>query len=107
MTAYDEFAEHLAECNDLLNILNILKWDMRTKMPAGGAGTRGSQLATLAKLTMERFISAKTARLLDAAEAESGKAEIDPYQARALQQTRSTTKFRNAYPRNWWGASPL
>ena len=37
MTAYDALAQHIAEYNDLLNILNILKWDMRTQMPSGGA----------------------------------------------------------------------
>ena len=37
MTAIEKLAAHIAGYNDLLNILNTLKWDMRTQMPAGGA----------------------------------------------------------------------
>ena len=98
MTAYDEFAEHLAECNDLLNILNILKWDMRTKMPAGGAGTRGAQLATLAKLTMERFISDTTERLLDAVEAELTDEPAESRRARAVSLTRRHYEMQKRIP---------
>ena len=98
MTAYDEFAEHLVECNDLLNILNILKWDMRTKMPAAGAGTRGAQLATLAKLTMERFISDTTERLLDAVEAELTDEPTESHRARAVSLTRRQYKMQKRIP---------
>ena len=68
MTAHAELAAHIAEYNDLLNIINILKWEMRTKMPPGGAVTRGAQLATLTQLAKKTFVSDQTARLLDAAE---------------------------------------
>ncbi len=98
MTAYEALAAHIAEYNDLLNILNTLKWDMRTQMPAGGAATRGVQLATLTKLAKDIFVSDKTARLLDAAEAELTGADADAYATRALQQTRDTYELQKRIP---------
>lgn len=98
MTAYDKLAAHIAEYNDLLNILNTLKWDMRTQMPAGGAGARGAQLATLTKLAKDIFVSDKTARLLDAAEAETAGADPDAYMTRALRQTRDAYELQKRIP---------
>ena len=68
MTAYADLTAHIAEYNDLLNIKNVLDWDLRTKMPASGTATRGAQLATLSKLAKAHFVSDATARLLEAAE---------------------------------------
>ena len=98
MKAYEALAAHIAEYNDLLNILNTLKWDMRAKMPAGGSRSRGAQLETLSKLAKDIFVSEKTARLLDAAEAESARVELDIYQARALGQTRQYYEIQKRIP---------
>ena len=98
MTAYEALAAHIAEYNDLLCILNTLKWDMRTQMPAGGAATRGAQLATLTKLAKDIFVSDKTARLLDAAEAEMTGADADAYATRALRQTRDAYELQKRIP---------
>ena len=98
MTAYEALAAHIAEYNDLLNILNTLKWDTRTQMPAGGAATRGAQLATLTKIAKDVFVSDKTARLLDAAEAEMTGANADAYAARALRQTRDAYDIQKRIP---------
>ena len=98
MTAYEALAAHIAEYNDLLNILNTLKWDMRTQMPAGGSATRGAQLATLTKLAKDIFVSDKTARLLDAAEAELAGADADAYSTRALRQTREAYDIQKRIP---------
>jgi carboxypeptidase Taq len=88
MTAYDDFSQHIAELSDVLNSISILKWDARTQMPAGGAATRGNQLATLSRVAQAHFISDKTARLLDAAEAEIAGEDPDSYRVRAVRQTR-------------------
>ena len=98
MSAYDEFAAHIAECNDLFNALNLLKWDMRTKMPAAGAGTRAAQVATLTRLAKERFASDKTERLLDAAERQLARQPDDSYPARALRQTRRQLEAQRRIP---------
>jgi len=88
MSAYDDLQNHIARLNDILNVLNILKWDSRTQMPPGGSETRGYQLATLSGLAREHFTGDATARLLDAAEAEVASEDPDSYRVRAVQQTR-------------------
>ena len=98
MTAYENLAAHIAEYHDLLCILNTLKWDMRTMMPAAGAASRGNQLATLSKLAKSIFVSDETARLLDAAEAEIEVADPDSYKARALRQTRDAYEIQRRIP---------
>lgn len=98
MSAYGALRAHIAEYNDLLNIMNLLKWDMRTQMPAGGASTRGYQLATLNKTAKELFASDTTARLLDAAEAELANNGGDSYQARAVKQTRQYYEIQRRIP---------
>ena len=98
MTAYDELAAHIAEYHDMLCILNTLKWDMRTMMPAAGAASRGRQLATLTTLAKSIFVSEETARLLDAAESEVASADSDSYRARALQQIRDAYEIHRRIP---------
>ena len=88
MTAYDDLSRHIAEYHDLLTTINVLAWDMRTNMPAGGAVSRGYQLATLNRLAQEKFTSTTTARLLDAAEAEIAAEDEQSYRVRAVRQTR-------------------
>ena len=104
MTAHQEFEAHIAEYNDLLNILNTLKWDMRTFMPSGGADTRGAQLATLSKIAKAHFVSDTTEGLLDAAEAEAINQAPDSYRARALQQTRQYFEIQKRIPSDLVGA---
>ncbi|MFQ3647394.1 MAG: carboxypeptidase M32 [Anaerolineae bacterium] len=88
MTAYDQFQAHIATYNDLLNTINILKWDARTQMPPGGAATRGQQLATLSKIAQEHFTSETTARLIDAAWEEVHAEPDDSLRKRAVQHAR-------------------
>ena len=98
MTAYDDYTAHIAKYHDLLCILNTLRWDMRTMMPAGGASSRGMQLATLSRLAKSIFVSDETARLLDAAESEVASADSDSYRARALRQTRDAYDIQKRIP---------
>ena len=98
MTAYEELTAHIAEYHDLLCVLNTLKWDMRTMMPARGAASRGRQLATLTKLAKSIFVSDDTARLLDAAETENASADLDSYRARALLQIRDAHEIQSRIP---------
>ena len=98
MTAYEDLTAHIAEYHDLLCILNTLKWDMRTMMPAAGAASRGRQLATLTKLAKSIFVSDDTARLLDAAQIELASADADSYPVRALQQTREAYQIQQRIP---------
>jgi carboxypeptidase Taq len=55
----------LAEISDLDHAAAVLGWDQATYMPPGGAEARGRQLATLAKLSQEKFIDPAVGKLLD------------------------------------------
>ncbi|MGJ3237448.1 MAG: carboxypeptidase M32 [Anaerolineae bacterium] len=98
MTAYDALQHHIARYNDLINTMNILKWDARTQMPTAGAETRGHQLATLNTLAQSIFVSDQTAHLLDAAEAEIANEAPDSYRVRAVQQTRQYYEIQCRIP---------
>ncbi|MDE2853406.1 MAG: carboxypeptidase M32 [Chloroflexota bacterium] len=98
MTAYDDLAARIGEYHDLLCALNTLKWDMRTMMPARGAASRGRQLATLTAQAKSIFVSEKTARLLDAAEAEVAGEDADSYRVRAVRQVRDAYEIHRRIP---------
>lgn len=68
--AYENLKAHLGDINDLHQVAGLLGWDQQTLMPPRGAAARAEQMATLARLTHERFISVETGRLLDAAATE-------------------------------------
>jgi carboxypeptidase Taq len=61
----------LMEVNDLNSAGALLSWDQTTYMPPGGAGARGRQLATLARLAHEKFTDRAIGKLLD---------ELRPYE---------------------------
>lgn len=60
-----ELKIRLAEINDLDMAGSLLNWDQSTYMPSGGAEARGRQMATLAKISQEKFIDAAVGKLLD------------------------------------------
>jgi len=60
----------LAEIADLEKIGALLSWDQQTYMPPGSSGSRGHQMATLARLAHQKFTSDEIGKLLD---------ELQPY----------------------------
>jgi len=86
MSAYSDFQARMAEINDLCCVINLLNWDTRTQMPAGGAATRGQQLATVTRLAQERFTSQETGKLIAQAEAEVAGDAPDSYRLRSVAQ---------------------
>jgi carboxypeptidase Taq len=63
--SYNHLKERLAEIEDLGAIGGLLGWDQQTMMPKGGAAVRAHQMATVARLAHERFVSDEIGRLLD------------------------------------------
>ena len=63
---FTELKVRLAEIDDLNMAASLLNWDQSTYMPAGGAEARGRQMATLAKISQEKFIDPEIGHLLDA-----------------------------------------
>jgi len=60
-----ELKTRLLEINDIDSAASVLGWDQSTYMPAGGAEARGRQLATLARISQEKFIDPVVGKLLD------------------------------------------
>jgi carboxypeptidase Taq len=80
--------EALGEIADLSQGTALLRWDERTKMPRRGGPARAQQLATLARLTHERFASDSLGRLLERAEADLDGAAPDSFDASLVRITR-------------------
>ena len=77
--------ERIAAVNDVLNATSVLTWDSRTMMPAGGAETRGHQIATLTRIARDLLLAPETERALEGAErAVEGLAE-DSFKERVLE----------------------
>ncbi len=66
----EQLKQHLYRYHDLHGAAAVLRWDQEVNMPPGGAEGRAEQLATLSAMAHEVFVSAETARLLEAAEDE-------------------------------------
>jgi carboxypeptidase Taq len=64
-TAYDTLRNLLAEIVDLRRVANLASWDQHVVMPPGGSRARAEQLATLGRITHERFVSDEIGRLLE------------------------------------------
>ena len=62
---FDELRGRLAEINDLGRAASILAWDQETMMPPRGAGVRAEQLATLSRITHQKFTAPEVGKLLD------------------------------------------
>lgn len=60
-----ELKERLREIGDLKGALAVLSWDQMTFMPPGGFEARGRQIATIERLSHEKFISPELGKLLD------------------------------------------
>jgi carboxypeptidase Taq len=61
----EELKKKLAEIHDLNEANAVLSWDQMTFMPPGGAEARGRQMATLERLSHEKFTAPEIGKLLD------------------------------------------
>jgi carboxypeptidase Taq len=78
----------LAEISDLGDVGQLLEWDQQTMMPSGGASGRAEALATVRRVTHEKFVSQETGGLLDAAQATLDGADPDGDDASLVRVTR-------------------
>ena len=78
----------LAEVADLEHVQELLGWDQQTYMPQGAAESRGNQLATLGKLSHQKFTSDEIGTLLGDLEKEFEGADPDLDEVRLLKVTR-------------------
>ncbi|HZU60526.1 MAG TPA: carboxypeptidase M32 [Solirubrobacteraceae bacterium] len=78
----------MAELSDLRDAAAVLDWDQQTMMPRRGARNRAEVLATLERLTHDKFVSAQTGQLIDAAEAALNGTSPDSDEARLVRVSR-------------------
>ena len=78
----------LAEVADLNYAQALLGWDQQTYMPQGGSEARGHQLATLGKISHQKFTSDEIGKLLGDLEKEYAGADPDSDDVRLLKVTR-------------------
>jgi carboxypeptidase Taq len=78
----------LAEVADLNSVQALLGWDQQTYMPQGGGEARGNQLATVGKISHEKFTSDEIGKLLGDLEQEFDGADPDSDDVRLLGVTR-------------------
>jgi carboxypeptidase Taq len=78
----------LAEVADLDHVQELLGWDQQTYMPPGASESRGYQLATLGKISHQKFTSDEIGRLLGDLEKEFEGADQDLDEVRLLKVTR-------------------
>ena len=86
--AVEQLRAWMAELTDLSNATHLLEWDQQTMMPAQGAGGRAEALATLHRVSHEKFVSADTGRLLEAADSALDGASPDSDEASLVRVTR-------------------
>jgi carboxypeptidase Taq len=98
MKALAALKARLLEVDDLNAAANVLRWDLATYMPPGGAPARGRQTATLARLAHERFVDAEVGRLLDAATRETASLPFDSDEASLVRVTRRGWELSTRIP---------
>ncbi len=86
--AMPELRTWLAEISDLRRACSVLHWDEQTMMPPLGAPLRAEHLATLQRITHERFTSARTGELLEAAAVELSEGPPDSVEHRLVSEAR-------------------
>ena len=78
----------MAELADLKSSAQLLEWDQQTMMPASGGHARAEALATLQRISHEKFTSPQVGELLDAAQERLNGAGADSDDARLVGVTR-------------------
>ena len=100
-SALDTLNERIREVADLRHAADLLEWDERVCMPAGGATTHGEMQATLRRIAHEKFTGADVGDLLGRARDELGNADPDGRDTRLLAVTardyRKATQVPAAY----------
>jgi carboxypeptidase Taq len=85
---FDELRSRLAEIVDLGRAADLLSWDQQVMMPHGGGPVRAEQLATLRRVTHEKFTSAEIGRLLEKLEPFEAQHDYDSFEAALIRVTR-------------------
>jgi carboxypeptidase Taq len=84
----ERLKQRLGEVNDLTKAAGLLFWDQRVMMPAGGSEARAEAIATVSRLTQERFIAADVGKLLEELRGLEESSDYDSFEASLIRVTR-------------------
>lgn len=84
--SYSAFRDQIARINDIICTVNLLAWDSRTMMPAGGVDARGHQVTTLTSIARDLATGDDMRRALDGARNELANLPQDDLRHRELAQ---------------------
>jgi carboxypeptidase Taq len=96
--AYKQLTHELGQLEDLERALSILNWDQQTMMPPRGADARAEQMATLAGIHHERFISQEIGDLLEQLHTLEQSIPPDSVEASVIRVTRRDYEKRRRVP---------
>ena len=100
-SALDTLSERIREVVDLRHAADLVEWDERVVMPAGGAPTHAEMQATVRRLAHEKFTTAEVGDLLGQAKDQLGGTDPDGRDARLVAVTardyRKATQVPAAY----------
>lgn len=82
----EELKTRIAEVSDLRRVNAVLGWDQSTYMPPEGAAARGRQMATISKLSHEKFIDDRMGELLAELSSQDGLSDDDAALVSVLQK---------------------
>ena len=88
MTKLEQLKTKLAEICDLNNTASLLGWDKQTYMPHGAGKSRAEQLATLGRLSHEKFATPEIGELIEGAAIESAQSPNESDEASLLRVVR-------------------
>jgi carboxypeptidase Taq len=95
VSAYRTLHDRFARLGALSEAVGILHWDAATTMPAGGAASRGEQLATLKVVLHEGLTDPALPDLLDEAD---GQNDLDAWQRANIAEMRRDVAHATAVP---------
>ncbi len=85
--AYNALKERMAEIADLNHAAALIGWDQQVYMPEGAAQEHGNMLATLGKISHEKFTADETGKLLQELKAELPNLDADSEEYRVISVT--------------------
>ena len=96
-SAYGQLTQTFERVGHLGAASSTLFWDGRTKMPAGGAASRGKVMAALTSIVSETMADPALGELLDRAENEEA-GNLGPWEAANLREMRRRWRHETAIP---------
>jgi carboxypeptidase Taq len=97
----NKFKAMLNDLVDLGNAMSLLGWDQQTYMPPGGAEDRGNIMATLSRMTHEKFTSQEMGSLIEALTPYADTLDPDSIDACLIQAVSEQYDRQTRVPGEW------